>query len=266
MNIEMQGKIAIVTGSARGIGKAIAAENGRHGANGRRVGRLDESKARRRRPNLGPSAIFMPCDISDRAQVASLIDTTVQRFGRLDVMVNNAGINAGLGRGASEHRQVPRRNLGPNHEGRSQRHVLLLPRGRRPDGQTAIRLDRQHFLGGGRRGLAAANRLRRGQGGDHQADRGDGVRNRPEGRPRQRHFARLDRRDRRQAFRRCRSRKAATPTAPRASLRSSPRDGWASPRKSPTPCCFSPPTPAAYVNGHNLVVDGGWTCGFNRDW
>ena len=47
---------------------------------------------------LGPAATFLSCDISDRAQVASLIDAVVQRFGRLDVMVNNAGINTGLGR------------------------------------------------------------------------------------------------------------------------------------------------------------------------
>ena len=45
---------------------------------------------------MGPPPSFVPCDISDRAQVESLIGGTVERFGRLDVMVNNAGINTGL--------------------------------------------------------------------------------------------------------------------------------------------------------------------------
>ena len=96
MNLEMQGKIAIVTGSARGIGKAIAEKLAAHGATVV-VSDILTKEGRATAAELGPAASFLPCDISDRAQVASLIETTVQRFGRLDVMVNNAGINTGLG-------------------------------------------------------------------------------------------------------------------------------------------------------------------------
>jgi NAD(P)-dependent dehydrogenase (short-subunit alcohol dehydrogenase family) len=97
MKVDMRGKIAIVTGSARGIGKAIA---NRLVANGANVVVTDvlREQGEATAAELGSSAIFLPCDISDREQVASLIDTTVKRFGRLDVMVNNAGINAALGR------------------------------------------------------------------------------------------------------------------------------------------------------------------------
>jgi 3-oxoacyl-[acyl-carrier protein] reductase len=96
MNVDMQGKIAIVTGSARGIGKAIAEKLV---ANGAQVVVSDilTKEGEATAAELGSSAIFLPCDISDRDSVASLIDSTVQRFGRLDVMVNNAGINAALG-------------------------------------------------------------------------------------------------------------------------------------------------------------------------
>jgi NAD(P)-dependent dehydrogenase (short-subunit alcohol dehydrogenase family) len=96
MNIEMQGKIAIVTGSARGIGKAIAQKMVACGAKVV-VSDVLTKEGEATAAELGPSAIFIPCDISDKAAVSSLIDTTVQRFGRLDVMVNNAGINAALG-------------------------------------------------------------------------------------------------------------------------------------------------------------------------
>jgi len=43
---------------------------------------------------LGAPAIFLPCDVADPAQVFALVDEVVNRFGRLDIMVNNAGINS----------------------------------------------------------------------------------------------------------------------------------------------------------------------------
>jgi NAD(P)-dependent dehydrogenase (short-subunit alcohol dehydrogenase family) len=95
MNTGLQGKIVIVTGAARGIGMAIAERMVAEGATAVLSDILRE-QGEETAQRLGPSASFIPCDISNRDQVASLIDTTVQRFGRLDVMVNNAGINAGL--------------------------------------------------------------------------------------------------------------------------------------------------------------------------
>jgi 3-oxoacyl-[acyl-carrier protein] reductase len=96
MDVGLQGKIAIVTGSARGIGKAIAGTLVAHGATVV-VSDVLEDEGKATALELGQTAAFLPCDISDRAQVDRLIDEVVRRFGRLDVMVNNAGINAGLG-------------------------------------------------------------------------------------------------------------------------------------------------------------------------
>jgi 3-oxoacyl-[acyl-carrier protein] reductase len=97
VNARLEGKIVIVTGSARGIGRAIAEKCVAAGAEVVVSDVLvDEGKATA--AALGPNAVFVPCDISSREQVASLIDGVVKRFGRLDVMVNNAGINTGLGR------------------------------------------------------------------------------------------------------------------------------------------------------------------------
>jgi len=86
-------KIAIVTGSAQGIGKAIATVLSRNGAVVA-VSDVNTEKGRATAGELGPPAIFAPCDIADRRQVRALVDSVVQRFGRLDVMVNNAGINS----------------------------------------------------------------------------------------------------------------------------------------------------------------------------
>jgi 3-oxoacyl-[acyl-carrier protein] reductase len=96
MKTDLQGKIAIITGSSRGIGKATAEAFVRHGATVT-VSDILEDQGRAAAAALGGKTIFVPCDISDRNQVNALVDTVVKRFGRLDVLVNNAGINTGLG-------------------------------------------------------------------------------------------------------------------------------------------------------------------------
>ncbi len=88
----LQDKVAVITGSAGGIGKAIAAL---FAANGARVviSDVQDEAGRQTAQELG--GVFIPCDISQIDQVNHLIDETVKTFGRLDIMVNNAGINAG---------------------------------------------------------------------------------------------------------------------------------------------------------------------------
>ncbi|MFH1006928.1 MAG: SDR family NAD(P)-dependent oxidoreductase [Candidatus Latescibacterota bacterium] len=90
----LEGKIAVVTGSAQGIGKAIAQAFSEQGATVVVSDILVEMGAATVQ-EIGGSTIFLPCNITDPNQVRALVGTTVQRFGRLDIMVNNAGINSG---------------------------------------------------------------------------------------------------------------------------------------------------------------------------
>ncbi len=82
------GAVVVVTGAGRGIGRAIAEELGRAGA--RLV--LNYSQSKEQAESLAQDAIAVRADVSDRTQAANLIDETVRRFDRLDVLVNNAGI------------------------------------------------------------------------------------------------------------------------------------------------------------------------------
>ncbi len=88
--MRLQNKTAIVTGSSSGIGQAIAQ---RFLAEGAKVVFsdlvLDESIKQ-----YGEQATFVPCDVADSAQVKNLVQAAVEKFGRLDIMVNNAGIGS----------------------------------------------------------------------------------------------------------------------------------------------------------------------------
>jgi len=92
---KLDGKVAIVTGSSRGIGKAIALEFARNGAKvvvnyfkskEEAIKVVDEIK------NIGTDAIAIMADVSDEKQVKKLFVETVKKFGRIDVLVNNAGV------------------------------------------------------------------------------------------------------------------------------------------------------------------------------
>jgi NAD(P)-dependent dehydrogenase (short-subunit alcohol dehydrogenase family) len=93
MTVDLHGKNAIVTGGAQGIGKSIAEALVRNGATVV-VADIRKDEGESTVESLGPNAHFVPCDVSDSDQVRSLVDGEVERFGRLDVMVNNAGINS----------------------------------------------------------------------------------------------------------------------------------------------------------------------------
>lgn len=94
MNVDLQGKVAVVTGSAQGIGRAIVQALYDNGA-AVVVSDVQEEKGRAAATELGSRAEFVRCDVSDSAQVRNLVGTAVDHYGRIDIMVNNAGINTG---------------------------------------------------------------------------------------------------------------------------------------------------------------------------
>jgi NADP-dependent 3-hydroxy acid dehydrogenase YdfG len=91
--LPLSGEIAIVTGASSGIGAATACELGRRGATvvlaARRIGLL-EAQARSIR-EAGGTAIAVPADIADGTDIRMLAERTTELFGRVDVLVNNAG-------------------------------------------------------------------------------------------------------------------------------------------------------------------------------
>lgn len=91
----MQGKVAVVTGASRGIGRAIAVEFGRRGASVvvNYAGRLEDARETARLvEQAGGKAIVEQADVSIADDAARLVESALAAFGRLDILVNNAGI------------------------------------------------------------------------------------------------------------------------------------------------------------------------------
>jgi galactitol 2-dehydrogenase len=87
----LQNKVAIVTGAARGIGKAIAERYVNEGAKVV-VGDLNEQGALAVASALGPNALGIKLDVTDQASIDAAIAAAVSHFGSLDILVNNAGV------------------------------------------------------------------------------------------------------------------------------------------------------------------------------
>ncbi len=85
-------KVAIVTGGASGIGLAIAEKYVQHGILTVIAGR-DEKKLNAAKEKLGELCYPIRCDLNNLADIPNLVDTVINRFGHIDVLVNNAGIN-----------------------------------------------------------------------------------------------------------------------------------------------------------------------------
>ncbi|CAN0879603.1 Short-chain dehydrogenase reductase 2a [Linum grandiflorum] len=140
----LEGKIAIVTGGARGIGEATARLFAKHGAkvviadvDDKLGNALAESLSSTTITHSPPSVSYVHCDVSSEPDVENLISSTVSRYGRLDILFNNAGVLGSqtkskksiLNFDASEFDRVMRVNvlgmaLGIKHAAR-----VMIPRG-----------------------------------------------------------------------------------------------------------------------------------------
>ena len=95
----LQNKVAVITGSSRGLGYAIAEVSAREGAKvviASRTQKAVDEAVRKLRLN-GAQAEGLACDVSDIQQIEALAEFAVQKFGGLDIWVNNAGLSAPYG-------------------------------------------------------------------------------------------------------------------------------------------------------------------------
>jgi NAD(P)-dependent dehydrogenase (short-subunit alcohol dehydrogenase family) len=90
MKCDLAGKVSLVTGACRGIGQAIA---NRLAANGSRVVYTDVDPAVNETAARSPGARAFRLDVTKSEEIAAVIDQVVSEFGRLDILVNNAGVN-----------------------------------------------------------------------------------------------------------------------------------------------------------------------------
>lgn len=91
MDTRLDGKVALVTGASQGIGRAVAVALAQEGA---KVGLLarNHSGLEETLRMIGPSrGLVTPCDVTDRGAVAGAVESVIAEWGRLDVVVNNAG-------------------------------------------------------------------------------------------------------------------------------------------------------------------------------
>ena len=100
---DLKGQVAVVTGSSRGIGRSIATLMARAGArvviSSRKQAACDKVVEALRAE--GHEALAVPCNISDKAELAALVDRTMAQWGRLDILVCNAAVNPYYGPMAS---------------------------------------------------------------------------------------------------------------------------------------------------------------------
>src|SRR3990167_3480088 len=96
MDLHLVGKVALVTGGAAGLGKAVAlglaAEGAKVAVNDYARAREAEATVDEIRKTHGVDALAVRADVGSEAEVEAMFGTVLQRFGRLDILVNNAAL------------------------------------------------------------------------------------------------------------------------------------------------------------------------------
>ena len=87
----MQGKVVVITGASRGIGAAAARTFANAGASVALLAR-DAASIVDLAAEIGPNALALPCDVADWSAVQTALGSVQARFGRIDVLINNAGV------------------------------------------------------------------------------------------------------------------------------------------------------------------------------
>ena len=124
--MRLNGEVALITGAARGIGRAFAEAYVREGATVA-IGDLDLEVAERTAGEIGPRAAAFALDVTDRASFERFLDAVEARFGAVDALINNAGIML-LGPFVDEDDATARRMVDINVHGVMLGMKLALPR------------------------------------------------------------------------------------------------------------------------------------------
>lgn len=97
INTNLEGRVAIVTGGSQGIGAAAAFALGEAGASVALTYNRSESRAMEvveKIQKIGSKAIALPLDLPDRASIDRMVSGTMEQFGRIDILVNNAAVGS----------------------------------------------------------------------------------------------------------------------------------------------------------------------------
>jgi NAD(P)-dependent dehydrogenase (short-subunit alcohol dehydrogenase family) len=149
---DLTGRVAVVTGATKGIGRAVAeglADAGASVVVSSRKQDLCDTVAAEIAATTGQDTVGLACHVGDWAAIPSFVDAVAERFGRVDVLVNNAGINPAPTPVVDVTLEYWRKLQSVNLEGPLRMSALLAPRMRDQGGGTIINVASMGaYLGG----------------------------------------------------------------------------------------------------------------------